>query len=296
MSRYDVRGYSQVGGRDASDLPGQLREQRDRVRLRLAGVERVVAVMSGKGGVGKSFVAASLAGAVAAEGRSAGLLDADLDGPSAPRILGAPPGPPVVGDDGIRPVETRSGVQLMSTGVLLREGAPLRWRGPEGKEWVWRGARERGVLREFLSDVAWGDLDFLVVDLPPGNARLEQLVGLVPDLHGVVAVTLPSGASASGVRRSLGLCREQGIPVSGVVENMSEYACPGCGHRGSLFPGRAGRELAEEFEVPFLARVPFDPEAAARADEGQVDRLLAETGAGRALRGVVSSIREEGEG
>jgi len=264
--------------------------------VRLAGVRRVVAVMSGKGGVGKSFVAASMAGAVAAGGRSAALLDADLDGPSAPRILGAPPGTPVVADDGVRPVATRAGVGLMSTGVLLREDAPLRWRGPEGKGWVWRGARERGVLREFLSDVAWGELDVLVVDLPPGNARLEQLADLVPDLHGVVAVTLPSGASASAVRRSLGLCREKGIPVSGVVENMSGYACPGCRRRGSLFPGRAGRELAEEFDVPLLGRIPFDPEAAARADEGRVDRLLAETEAGRSLRAVLSSIGEAGGG
>lgn len=296
MSRYHVRGYSEVGGEDTSDLPGQLREQRDRVRVRLAGVGRVVAVMSGKGGVGKSLVAASLAGAVAAEGGSAGLLDADLDGPSAPRILGAPPTPPVIAEDGVRPVETRSGVRLMSTGVLLREDAPLRWRGPEGKEWVWRGARERGVLREFLSDVAWEDLDVLVVDLPPGNARLEQLVGLVPDLHGAVAVTLPSGASASAVRRSLGMCRDREIPVSGVVENMSEYACPGCRRRGPLFPGRAGPELAEEFGIPLLARVPFDPEAAARADHGEIGRLLAETEAGRALRGVRSVVPKGGDG
>lgn len=289
MSDYDIRTYAEVEGEDRSDLAGQVEEQRERVLRRLEGVDRVLAVMSGKGGVGKSYVAASLAAALAADDAATGLLDADLDGPTADRMLGPPREPLAVTDDGVRPAEA-GGVRLISTGLLLEEDAPLSWREPDSESFVWRGAQEHGVLREFLGDVVWGDLDWLVVDLPPGSGRLEQLLELVPDLHSALAVTLPTGASRSSVERALRLARSRDVRVAGVVENMSSYACAGCGRRGELFPGNAGRELADRFDVPLLGSVPFDPRAAALADDGRVARALSETDAGDELARVTRTL------
>lgn len=297
MSDYDIRTYGEVGGEDSSDLAGQVGEQRARVRRRLEDVRRVVAVMSGKGGVGKSFVAASLAAALAGAGARAGLVDADLDSPSAARMLGADREPLGVGDEGVSPAEA-AGVRLISTDLLLERDAPLRWRGPDGESFVWRGTQEQGVLREFLGDVAWGRLDWLIVDLPPGTGRLEQLLELVPDLGGVLGVTLPGETSRSSVVRSLRLAADRDVRLLGVVENMSGYTCPGCGRLGPLFPGDAGRRLAEQFGVPLLGAVPFDPRAARLADEGGIADLLASTGAGEELasvaRELVRLFEEEG--
>lgn len=311
MSDYDIRTYSEVEGDDRSDLAGQVEEQRARVERRLRSVDRVLAVMSGKGGVGKSYVAASLAAALArgadpapggADGGSGGdargsagvgLLDADLDAPTADRMLGAPREPLTVTGDGVRPASAGR-VRLVSTGLLLEEDAPLSWREPESESFVWRGAQEHGVLREFLGDVAWGDLSWLVIDLPPGSGRLEQLLELVPGLHAAVAVTLPTGASRTAVERSLRLVRSEGVPVAGVVENMSSYACGDCGSRGPLFPGRAGRDLAERFDLPLLGSVPFDPIAASMADDGETAGALSETEAGRELARVADRLRSGG--
>ena len=289
MSRYQIRTYGEVDGEDRSDLAGQIGDQHRRVEERLETVDRVLAVMSGKGGVGKSFVAATLAAALAREGRRVGLLDADLQGPTGARLLGVSRESLEVTDREVRP-PTASGVALMSSALLLEEEAPLEWREPDQGRFVWRGAQERGMLMEFLGDVAWGERDWLVVDLPPGSDRLEQLLELVPGLHGVMAVTLPSGASRSSVARSLELARRREVPLAGVVENMAGYACAECGSLGELFPGDAGRELADRFEVPLLARVPFDPVAARLADSGEVDELLGGSAAGQAIVELASML------
>lgn len=293
MSGYDIRTYDQVEGEDRSDLEGQIGAQQERVAARLADVDRLVAVMSGKGGVGKSFVAATLAAALArSDDRRVGLVDADLHGPTAARLLGASRGSLEVTEDGVQPVEA-SGVAVISTDLLLERESPLEWREPEQGSFAWRGAQERGMLMEFLGDVAWGPRDWLIVDLPPGSGRLEQLLEFVPEPAGLVAVTLPSGASRSSVARSVELARRRGVPLTGVVENMSGYACPGCGERGDLFPGSAGRELAERFGLPLLARIPFDPAAGRLADRGAVAELLEETEAGAGVRAVAASLDED---
>lgn len=283
MSRYDIRTYREVEGDDASDLPGQIGRQQERVDRRLARVRRTVAVMSGKGGVGKSFLAAGLSVAVRRSGSRVGLLDADLVSPTARRMLGVARGGLTVDEGGVEPAESEAGIRIMSTDLLLEDEAPLAWKEPGGETFVWRGAQERGVLREFLGDVRWGELDLLVVDLPPGSGRLEQLAGLVPGIDGAVAVTLPSGASESSVERSLRLAREREIPLLGIVENMSGYRCPGCGSSRPLFPGRAGRELADAHGIPLLAEVPFDPRASELADRGRVEEALDTTAAGETL-------------
>lgn len=290
MSDYEIRTYGEVGGEDHSDLAGQVEEGRARVRRRLEEVDRVVAVMSGKGGVGKSFVASGIAAVLAAAGEETGLVDADLDSPTAARMLGAGRETLRVEEEGVRPAEA-AGVRLVSTELLLEGEAPLRWREPDGETFVWRGAQEQGVLREFLGDVVWGPLDWLLVDLPPGTGRLEQLLELVPEPDGVLGVTLPGEASRAAVERSLRLTRDRGVRLLGVIENMSGYTCPGCGRLGELFPGDAGRRLAEACDAPLLGTIPFDPEAARLADEGGAGELVGSTRVGEELEAVAGGLR-----
>ncbi len=254
------RTYHEVTGPDASGLGEQVAAQRLRVAARLARIGRVVAVMSGKGGVGKSHVTAGLARAIAARGFQVGVLDADLTGPTTARMLEAR-GPLRDDGDGVHPALGTGGIRVFSSDLLLEDGAPLRWREPGQDRFIWRGALEAGALREFLSDVQWGDLDVLLVDLPPGSDRLQDLADLVPRLAGVIAVTVPSEESRRAVARAMRAAREAGLDLLGIVENMSGYRCPGCGHAGPLFSGDAGNALAAEFAVPVLTRIPFSPSA-----------------------------------
>jgi len=254
-----IRTYHEIEGDDRSGLMSQVAAQRERVKARLASVRHVVAVMSGKGGVGKSFVTAGLATALARTGRRVGVLDGDLHAPTAARMLNAAAGRLEVREDGVEPSVAWGGVRVMSSDLLLAEGAPLRWRGPEGERFVWRGALEAGMLREFLADVLWGALDVLLVDLPPGTDRLEALVELAPGLAGAVVVTIPSEASFRAVRRAVEEARAGRIRVLGVVENMTRYRCEHCRSEGPLFRGDAGERLARATGSPLLSRVAFDP-------------------------------------
>lgn len=262
-----LRTYNELEGADRSDLAGQVAAQRRRVEARLASVRHVVAVMSGKGGVGKSFVSAGLATALARAGRRVGVLDADLHGPTAAHMLGAGSGQLEVTGDAVVPPVT-AGIAVMSSDLLLAEGAPLRWREPGHERFVWRGTLEAGMLREFLADVRWGELDVLLVDLPPGTDRLDTLAELVPRLAGAVVVTIPSQASYRAVRRAVEAARTSGVPILGIVENMTGYRCRDCQVEGALFEGDAGERLARETGAPLLGRLPFDPRLQAAVDAG----------------------------
>lgn len=245
----NIRTYHDLTEPDASGLPQQIGAQRRRVAARLAGVGRVIAVMSGKGGVGKSFVTAHLARACGRAGRAVGVLDADLNGPTAARLLDAPRLPLTLRDDAVLPAIAADGVRLISMAQLLQDGRPLAFRGPESESFVWRGAMEVAALREFLSDIAWGQLDLLLVDLPPGIGRLAELAALLPAPPAVLTVTIPTPESGDAVRRALRAAVEAGAPMLGIVENMV----------GSQFPGAAADTLAAEFAIPVLARIPFHP-------------------------------------
>ena len=241
-----IRTYSEVSEGDRSDLLGQVTAQRQRVSVRLATVRHVVAVVSGKGGVGKSLVSAGLGAALARSGRHVGLLDADLHGPTAARMLGVRASGLSVRDNEVVPPVAACGVRVMSSDLLLEETAPLSWREPGHDRFVWRGALVAGMLREFLADVAWGTLDVLLVDMPPGSERLDTLVELVPGLAGAVVVTIPSDASYRAARRGVEAARAAGVALLGVVENMAGYKCASCHADGPLFQGDAGERLARD--------------------------------------------------
>ena len=254
------RTYFAVPDKDRSDLMGQVTAQRARVAERLATVRSVVMVVSGKGGVGKSFTTASLAVAAARRGLAVGVVDADLRSPTVARMLGAA-GPLAVGESGVTPAAGAAGVRVMSADFLLDDGKPLVWREPPAEGFVWRGAMEVGALRAFLGDVAWGAEDLLLVDLPPGADGMSDIATLAPALAGAVAVTIPSEESRRSVARTMRALVDGGQTVLGVIENMAGYACGACRRVGPLFPGSAGTDLAAEFRVDLLGRIPFDPSA-----------------------------------
>lgn len=251
------RTYHEVDGEDRSGLGAQVATQRARVAARMHGVRRSVAVMSGKGGVGKSYFTAAWAVALA-HGRTVGVLDADLGSPTVARLLNAS-GRLAVDAAGVHPVIGPHGVRVMSTDLILDEAQPLGWKGPQDETFVWRGALGVGVLREMLADVVWTSLDALLIDLPPGADGIKDLRTLHPGLTGAIAITIPSEESYRSVARALHAAMDAGVTVLGVVENMSGYACPDCGKVGPLFPGDAGTRLAGTFGVPLLGRVPFRP-------------------------------------
>jgi ATP-binding protein involved in chromosome partitioning len=254
------RGYFDVPGGDASGLGAQVARQHERVRERLRDVGSVVAIVSGKGGVGKSYVTSALAIALARRGAAIGVLDADLQSPTVARMLDAR-GPLAVDGDAVIPSPAFEGIRVMSMDLLIEDGAPLRWSTTTGEEHTWRGAAETGALREFLADVAWGKLAALLVDMPPDTGRLADLAMLVPDLTGAIAVTIPSDESMRSVARAMHAATDARVPLLGVVENMSGYACEGCDVIRPLFRGDAGETLARDFAVPLLAKLPFDPNA-----------------------------------
>lgn len=252
------RNYHEVAGTDRSQLGEQVAQQRTRIAARLAPVDRVVAVLSGKGGVGKSYVTALLAIALARRTLAVGVVDADLQSPTVARLLGVRAGQPlVVHGDGVRPAIGQDDVQVISSDLLMEDGRALRWTSAAGEEHVWRGAMETGVLREFLADVIWGALDVLLVDMPPEASRLDDLVTLVPRLAGAVVVTIPTPESERSVTRALDVARAASVPVLGIVENLSGYHCPSCGVINPLFEGDAGHRLSTAHGAPLLARLPF---------------------------------------
>ena len=255
-----MRTYHDLQEDDRSAVLAQVAAQRARVASRLAAVRHIVAVVSGKGGVGKSWVTALLAEMLAPRLEAGvAVLDADLKSPTIARMLGAN-GPLEVRDEGVRPAISRSGIAVMSTDLLLAESAPLAWRSRAAEGFSWRGLLETGVLREFIADVVWGHRDLLLVDMPPDADRLDDLETLVPHRARAVVVTIPSEESRRSVARAMRRALDQGVPILGVIENMSGYACGSCAQIGPLFPGDAADSLCAEFGVPLLGRLPFVPQ------------------------------------
>ncbi|MGH7521064.1 MAG: P-loop NTPase [Gemmatimonadales bacterium] len=246
-----MRTYHQLTDPDRSGLADQIGAQRRRVAERLAGVRRIVAVMSGKGGVGKSYVTAHLARALARGGRATGVLDADLNGPTIPGLLGISGARLTAHGAHVEPAIGADSVKCISMAMLLEDGAPLAFRGPAAESFVWRGAMEASALRELLGDVAWGELDVLLLDLPPGMQRYLELCDILGHPPAVLTVTIPTPESRDAVRRAMRAALDRGSELLGIVENMV----------GGELKGSAAADLAQEFGVPVLSRMPWHPSA-----------------------------------
>lgn len=224
-------------------------------------ISRVVGVMSGKGGVGKSLVAGLLATALRRSGHDVGILDADITGPSIPKMFGMAK-PPDVSDIGIFPGETETGIKVISINLFLHR--------PE-EAVIWRGPMISNAIKQFWSDVFWGKLDYLLVDLPPGTADAPLTVMQTLPLDGVVIVTSPQDLAAMVVHKAVSMCRKMKIPVIGLVQNMAGMECPSC--KTMLYPfGRSdGEGLAAGMGIPYLLDIPIDPQISKLADEGMIE-------------------------
>jgi Mrp family chromosome partitioning ATPase len=262
MSREDrsvgASSFASGGGSQSSQSSEQ-EENQERLRRRLAAIRHTVIVLSGKGGVGKTTVAVNLAAAATRSDLAAGLLDVDIHGPSVPTMLGIVDAKVTAEEDGLTPVRLGR-LKVMSIGFLL---------GQREEAVIWRGPMKMKAIEQFLRDVAWGELDLLVVDAPPGTGdeplSVCKLLGR-PD--GAVVVTTPQEVALAAVRRSITFCRRLELPVLGVVENMSGFVCPGCGLVTDVFGTGGGEAMASEMGVPFLGRIPMHSGIAASCDAG----------------------------
>ena len=229
-------------------------------------IDRVIAVLSGKGGVGKSSVAALLAVALKRQGKRVGVLDADITGPSQPKMFGLHD-PPAMGPIGILPSETETGIKVMSINLLLPN---------EDEAVIWRGPLISGAIKQFWQDVVWGELDYLIVDLPPGTSDASLTVMQSIPLNGVVLVTSPQDLAGMVVRKSASMAQRMKAPVLGVVENMSYAICPKCGEHIEVFGPSQAMQMTGRLGVPFLGRLPLDPELSRRCDAGEIEKYAAE--------------------
>lgn len=254
---------------DDAKVVQQITEQMKQVQARMAGIKHKLVVMSGKGGVGKSMTTVNLALALARLGNRVGLLDVDLNGPCVPRMLGMHGQSLTMTPDGAMPPVGPLGLKVASMDFFLGAASPVRWKGPMDLSPVWLGVMEMNVIREFLADVAWGELDYLLADLPPGAAadKPPVIAGFIPDLAGAIVVTTPSEVASDVVQKSVTYARDMGIKVLGMIENMSRYRCPSCGTESELFEGDT-QALCDVLNVPLLGRIPFDRTLAKTFDKG----------------------------
>jgi ATP-binding protein involved in chromosome partitioning len=246
----------------------------------LPGVKNIIAVASGKGGVGKSTVSVNLAVALAQAGASVGLLDADITGPNIPMMLGLEGQPKASENNKIVPLE-RHGVKAISIQFFVPEGQPIVWRGP----------LVGGAIQQFLRDVEWGDLDYLVIDLPPGTSDAQLTLAQAVPLGGAVLVTTPQEVSLSDVTKALAMFKRLSVPILGIVENMTAFICPHCGEATEIFGRGGGERFAEQHGIDFLGGIPLDITVRQGGDVGVPAVAQREPGpAARALTAVAGAV------
>jgi ATP-binding protein involved in chromosome partitioning len=248
--------------RNMAQLEAYKQQQSDEqanLKEKMSKIKHKIAIISGKGGVGKSTVTVNLATAFAMQGKRVGVLDADIHGPSVPRLLGLEGKHVETVPIGVIPVNGIFGMKVMSIDFFLEEQAPTIWRGP----------LKMRAIRQFLTDTVWGDLDFLFIDLPPGTGDEPlSIAQLIPDIDGVVIVTMPSDLSSSIVKKAITFAQRLNMPIIGVVENMSGFICPHCGQKTEIFQSGGGKKMAQEMSVAFLGSIPIDPEVGVDSDKG----------------------------
>ena len=239
-----------------------------KIIVNLRRIKRKIMIMSGKGGVGKSTVAANLATGLALRGYRVGLLDCDIHGPTIPTIFGLESERPGVNEEGILPIQVLPNLSVMSVGFLLEnKDSPIIWRGPA----------KMGAIKQFLEEVNWGELDFLIIDLPPGTGDEPLSVAqLIPNCDGSVLVTTPQDVALISVRKSIRFSEKLNIPIIGLVDNMHGLICPHCGKSIEVFGTGGVEKASKDFNIPILARLPIEPKVAEMEDKGTVVREMLE--------------------
>jgi len=254
------------------------------IPVTLERIKHKIVVMSGKGGVGKSTVATNLALALGNRGYSVGLLDVDIHGPTIPKMLGVEDEKPAVNNNKLVPVRVSENIKLISMAFMLPDkDSPVVWRGP----------MKIGVIRQFIEDVDWGELDYLVVDLPPGTGDEPlSIAQMIPESYAVI-VSTPQDIALLSVRKSINFAKLLKMPIVGIVENMGGFVCPHCGEKIDLFKAGGVKSVAEEFEIPFLGKVPIDPNIVESGDAGTPFVLEhGDSSSGKVFEEMVSMIEE----
>jgi ATP-binding protein involved in chromosome partitioning len=260
----------------------QAAEDQEKFKERMGKIKHKIAVISGKGGVGKSTITVNLATAFALKGSRVGILDADIHGPSVPRLLGLEGSQVQTTAMGALPVDGPLKMKVMSIDFFMAEQMPTIWRGP----------LKMRAIRQLLGEIVWGNLDYLFIDLPPGTGDEPlSIAQLLPDLDGVVIITMPSDLSSSIVKKAVTFAQRLKLPIIGVVENMSGFVCPHCNEKIEIFSSGGGKKMAQEEGVPFLGSIPIDPKVSADSDKGAPFIIShKDSAASKAFMEIVSKI------
>jgi ATP-binding protein involved in chromosome partitioning len=247
----------------------------------VADIKNIIAIASGKGGVGKSTVATNLAFALKAAGFKVGLMDADIYGPSQPGMLGAELEPPKVVDRQLKP-SSRYGISFISMGLFLGDGSPVVWRAPIAMK----------MIQQFIGNVLWGELDYLLIDLPPGTGDVQLTLAQQAQLTGAIIVTTPQEVALGVARKGLKMFQQVNVPILGIIENMSGFICGHCGKETDIFGAGGGKKMADEQEVPFLGSIPLDQSIMAASEKGvPVLSNDGESAAAKAYNSLVEALR-----
>lgn len=271
---------------DTMHGPKDLNASNERIRHNLSRIRNIVMVMSGKGGVGKSTVSTNLAWQLAASGKNVGIMDIDIHGPNIPKMLGIDRQVLEGTEEAIAPVRVTDNLHAASIGLAGYS---------EDQALIWRGPIKVGLIRQFLGDVTWGELDFLIIDTPPGTGDETLTVAqLVPTMAGTVIVTSPQAVSVLDSRKSIDFAKKLNIPILGLVENMSGFVCPHCGEITEIFSKGGGEQAAAETEIPFLGRVPLEAGVVESGDSGlPVSGRLPDSAAARALANIGAALEKQ---
>ena len=239
----------------------QMHAEQEQIRQNIRHIKHQILVLSGKGGVGKSSIAVNLAVWLSMQGKKVGLLDVDIHGPSVPKLLNLEDSKPKGGRDIIEPILFGDRLKVMSVGFLIQN---------EDSALICRGPMKHNIIKQFVSEVSWGDLDYLIVDCPPGTGDEPlSIVQLLGKADGAVIVTTPQEVALSDVRKGITFCHNLNLPVIGVLENMSGFVCPKCGEMTDIFKSGGGKKMAKQMNVPFLGRIPIDPQIVEACDSGK---------------------------
>ncbi len=288
-----MKTYDDLAGDGGSNVIEQVMSQREKLRKRLDPIKHKISVMSGKGGVGKSSVTANMAVCLATLGYKVGILDADLNGPSMGKLLSVPHSDKLeISPEGVQPAIGALGIKIMSMDMLLPSAdSPVMWNEGKDATAVWISMMESQALRELLTDTIWGELDYLLIDMPPGSDRIDNVRDLIPELDGVVEITIPSPISQHIVSKSISKSNQLGVSIIGLVENMATYVCPHCNEEGKLFEGEDVEKLSKEKKIPLLGRIPFDTRVSRQTGTGKMFfEEHPDSIAGQAISQVVDNI------
>jgi len=265
-----MKTYEDLAGDGGSNIISQVVSQREKLRSRLDKIKHKVALMSGKGGVGKSSITANIAACLADRGHTVGILDADLNGPSIGHLLGVGNERKLeMNDAGIQPGAGAMGIKIMSMDMLVASpDTPVMWTEDGAATSTWVSTMESTALRELLADTNWGELDYLLIDMPPGSDRIDNIRDLILELAGVVEITIPSPLSQHIVSKSITKNSTMGVPIIGLIENMATYVCPHCDQEGKLFEGRDVQKLTDQKGINYIGKIPFDTRISRKTDSG----------------------------